>query len=196
MVASAHATPPGLRRDVAERDVDGARVAAADDASSWTRSPGLCAATASASCVRRGDRLAVDRDDRVAADGTPSRRRRSTAAGASSPAFAAGLPLTTRAIDGAVRGEAAHDAARRAGRSSRPGRRARRAAACPVAISCAGDRRAVSLGIAKPTPTFASTVPPSICALTPIDAAVAVEQRAAGVAVVDRRVRLDRVRRW
>ena len=38
----------------------------------------------------------------------------------------------------------------------------------PLAISCWAIDRAVSLGIAKPTPTLASTVPPSIWALTPI----------------------------
>ena len=37
----------------------------------------------------------------------------------------------------------------------------------PLEISCWAIERTVSLGIAKPTPTLALTVPPSIWALTP-----------------------------
>jgi hypothetical protein len=40
--------------------------------------------------------------------------------------------------------------------------------ACPCSISCWATNRTVSLWIAKPTPTFASTVPPWIWELTPI----------------------------
>ena len=49
----------------------------------------------------------------------------------------------------------------------------------------------VSIGTAKPTPVLASPPLVAICELTPITRPCAVEQRAAGVAGVDRRVGLD-----
>ena len=63
----------------------------------------------------------------------------------------------------------------------------------PVEMSCRAIEPTVFEGIANPTPSE----PPdslSIWAFTPITRPSAVEQRASGVAVVDRRIRLDRVR--
>ena len=66
--------------------------------------------------------------------------------------------------------------------------------ACPTR-DCASARLARSIGIAKPTPALALvpvTLGSAICALIAIDVTVAVDQRAARVAVVDRGVGLDR----
>ena len=145
--------------------------------------------------LRRGiERLAVEGHDRVAAD---------------EDGLAVGRHLVGGGLQPGARGRAAADDAcaiatpwRGIPRTSllMPGgivstwRPIQRVLDVPLAISCWATERAVSLGIAKPTPTLASTVPPWIWALTPIDVAGGVEQRAAGVAVVDRRVGLDRVR--
>ena len=60
---------------------------------------------------------------------------------------------------------------------------------------CAATLRTVLIGIAKPMPTLpcSPVLPVEICEVTPITRPGGVDQRAAGVAVVDRRVGLDRV---
>ena len=71
--------------------------------------------------------------------------------------------------------------------------------ALPVEISWSAVLRAWSLGIAKPTPMLPDPLPEplpgtwAMAELTPITRPGHVEQRAAGVARVDRGVGLDRV---
>ena len=116
---------------------------------------------------------------------------------ASRPAFAAGLPLTTRVDHRAVRGEAlarrlATPGSIEASLDAEPGvlRRARsRSAACDDRAGGVARDREADADVRVHGAALDLRVDAD-------DAAVAVEQRAARVAVVDRRVGLDRVRRW
>ena len=83
------------------------------------------------------------------------------------PALAAGLPLTTLTTTTPREGRPRTSLVT-VGSMVATSTPSQACFAWPVAISWRATDLAVALGIANPTPTFASTVPPSICELMPI----------------------------